>query len=160
MLYSQFIKVESCFLYVSTIINILAGNDYVSLFNLTCDAVNAIKKEDLVNYIENMKGKVVADKQIQNLCGEIAKLSENVRSIVSTSERIASELMVVRNVSNMLENRIVTLEKQLSKNEQYGRRNNIEISGDSSEIPDQYLEENIIKICKDLDINISHMDID
>ena len=49
---------------------------------------------------------------------------------------------------------------QLSKNEQYARRNNVEISGVSSGVPDQ--EENIIKICKDsdMDINISHMDIE
>ena len=36
----------------------MAGNDYDNLFNLTYDAINAIKKKDLVNYIEKMKGKV------------------------------------------------------------------------------------------------------
>ena len=59
----------------------------------------------------------------------------------------------------MLENRIVNLEKQISKNEKYGRRINIELSGITSQIPDHDLEENI-KICKDLDINISNMDIE
>ena len=53
----------------------------------------------------------------------------------------------------MLENTIVNLEKQLSKNEQYGCRNNEEISGITNQIPDHDLEENI-KICKDLDINM------
>ena len=66
---------------------------------------------------------------------------------------------VVKNVNSILENRVINLEKQLSKNEQYGRRNNVEISGISNQIPDQDLEENI-KICKDLDINISPMDIE
>ena len=32
----------------------------------------------------------------------------------------------------MLENRMINLEKQLSKNEQYGRRTNVEISGISN----------------------------
>ena len=59
----------------------------------------------------------------------------------------------------MLENRIVNLEKQISKNGKYGRRINIELSGITSQIPDHDLEENI-KICKDLDINISNMDIE
>ena len=59
----------------------------------------------------------------------------------------------------MLENTIVNLEKQLSKNEQYGCRNNEEISGITNQIPDHDLEENI-KICKDLDINMSNMDIE
>ena len=79
---------------------------------------------------------------------------------MSTNERLTSELTVVKNVSNILENRIVNLEKQLSKNEQYGRRNNVEISGISNDIPDQDLEENVVKICKDSDISISPMNIE
>ena len=38
----------------------MAGNDYVNLFFLTYDVINVIKKKDLVDYIEIMKGKVVA----------------------------------------------------------------------------------------------------
>ena len=89
-----------------------------------------------------MKGKVVGDNQIQNLCSEIANLSDNVKNLVSTNERPTSELTVVKNVNNILENRIVNLEK-LSKNEQHGRRNNVEISGISNQIPDQDLEEKL-----------------
>ena len=75
------------------------------------------------------------------------QISDNVKILVNTNERLTSELTVVKNVNNILENRIVNLEKQLSKNEQYGRRNNIEIPGISNQIPDQDLEENI-KIVK------------
>ena len=125
------------------IVNIMAGNGYVHLFDLIYDAINAIKKRDFVDYIEKMKGKVVVDKQIQNLCDETANLSENVKSLMRTNERLTSKLMVVKNVNNILENRIVNLEKQLSKNEQYGCWNNVKISGVSNEIPGQDLEENI-----------------
>ena len=138
----------------------MAGKDYVNLFDLTYDAINAIKKIDLVDYIEKMKSKVVADNQIQNLSNEIANLSDNVQSLVSTNEILTSELSIVKNVNNVLENRIVNLEKQLSKNKQYGRRNNFKISGISNQIPDQDLEENVVKICKDSDINISPIDIE
>ena len=54
-----------------------------------------------------MKGKEVADIQIQNLCNEIANLSDNVKSLVSTNKRLSSELTIVKNVSNVLENSIV-----------------------------------------------------
>ena len=138
----------------------MADKDYVNLFDLTYDAINAIKKKDLVEYIEKVKGKVVADNQIQNLCNKIANLSDNVESLVSTNERLNSELTIVKNVDNVLKNRIVNLEKELSKNEQYGRRNNVEISGIPNQISDQDLKENIVKICKDSDINISLMDIE
>ena len=95
----------------------MAGNDYVNLFDIF-DAINAIKKKDLVDYIEKIKGKAVVDKQVQKLCSKIANLSENVKSLVSTNERLTSELMVIKSVNNILENRIVNLEKQLSKNEE------------------------------------------
>ena len=136
----------------------MAGNDYVNLFDLTYDVIDAIKKKDLVDYIEKLKGKVVADNQIQNLCSEIANLSDNVKTLVSTNEKLTIELTVVKNVNNILENRIVNLEKQLSKNERYGGRYNVELSWISNQILD--LAENIIKICKDSDINISPMDIE
>ena len=84
-----------------------------------------------------MKGKVVADNQIQNLCNEIANLSDNVKSLLSTNARLTSELSIVKNLNNVVENRIVNLEKQLPKNEQYGRRNNVEVSGILNQIPDQ-----------------------
>ena len=60
-----------------------------------------------------MNGKVVADKKNS----KFTNLSENVESLVNTNERLTSELMVVKNVNNILENRIVNLEKQLSKSE-------------------------------------------
>ena len=41
--------------------------------------INAIKKKDLVDYIEKLKWKVVTGKQIQNLCSETFKLSENIK---------------------------------------------------------------------------------
>ena len=95
----------------------MASNYYVNLFYIF-DAINAMKKKDLVDYIEKIKGKVVVDKQVQNLCSKIANLSENVKSLVSTNERLISELMVIKSIKNILENGIVNLEKQLSKNEE------------------------------------------
>ena len=72
-------------------------------FHLTYDAINAIKKKDLVNYIGKMEGKVVADNQIQNLCSEIANLPDNVKSLVSTNEILISDLTIAKNVNNMSE---------------------------------------------------------
>ena len=87
----------------------MASNDYVDLFDLTYDAFNAIKKKDLIDYVEKMMDKVVTENQVQNLCSEIANLSVNVKSLVSTSERLTSEPTVIKNINNILENRIVNL---------------------------------------------------
>ena len=69
----------------------MAGKDYVNLFDLTYDTSNVIKKKDLVDYIEKIKGEVVTDNHIQNLCNEIANLSDKVKNLVSTNERFTSE---------------------------------------------------------------------
>ena len=45
--------------------------------------------------------------------------------------------MVVINGNNILENRMINLEKQLSKNDQHGCLNNVEMSEFSNEIGDQ-----------------------
>ena len=80
-------------------------------FYLNYDAINAIKKKGLAHYFEDMKGKVIPNKRIQNLCSEIANLSENVKNLVNTNEWFKSELMVVINVNNILGNGTVNLEK-------------------------------------------------
>ena len=36
-------------------VNIMAGNDYVNLFGLTYDAINAIKKKDLADFNEKWR---------------------------------------------------------------------------------------------------------
>ena len=98
-----------------------AGKDYANLFYLTYDAINAIKKKDLADYIEKMKGKVVADNQIQNLYNEVANLSANVKSLVSTNERLTSELSIIKNVNYFLENGIIL---EILKNN-YQKMNNL-----------------------------------
>ena len=80
-------------------------------FYLNYDAINAIKKKGFPHYFEDMKGKVIPNKRIQNVCSEISNLSENVKNLVNTNEWFKSELMVVINVNNILGNGTVNLEK-------------------------------------------------
>ena len=42
----------------------------------------------------------------------------------------------------------------------YNRRNNVEISGISNEVSDQNLEETVIGICKDSGIDVNSLDIE
>ena len=51
--------------------------------------------------------------------------------------------MVVSNTNTLLVTRVTELEKQQAKMEQYSRRNNVEMSGISDEVWDEYLEKNI-----------------
>ena len=77
----------------------MAENSFVNLFSLSYDAINGIKKKDLVDHIENLKGKVVVGNNIQRLFNQISKLSENVDRLVTANNKLNSELLSVRNVN-------------------------------------------------------------
>ena len=138
----------------------MAENNFVNLFSLSYDAINGMNKKDLVDHIENLKGKVVVGNDIQGLFNQISKLSENVDRLVTANEKLNSDLLIARNVNQNLQNRIINLEKQQSKSEQYNRRNNVEISGISNEVSDRNLEQTVIGICKDSGIEVNPLDIE
>ena len=86
---------------------------------LSYDAINGMKKKELVDHVENLKGKVVVGNDIQGLFNQISKLPENLDRLVTANEKLNGELLTVRNVNQNLQNRIVDLEKQQSKWEHY-----------------------------------------
>ena len=96
---------------------------------------------------------------IQGLFNQVFKLSENVDCLVTANDKLNSELLIARNINQNLQNRIINLEKQQSKSEQYNRRNNVKLSGISNEVSDQNLEETVIGICKDSRIDVNSLDI-
>ena len=108
--------------------------DNTNLFTLLESAINAIKKPELVQKIIALKEKVIVDSDISNLCSQILKLNDTISSLYSANEKIRCELAVVKIVNTKLEERIISLEKNLAKSEQYTRHNNIELSGIPSDI--------------------------
>ena len=137
----------------------MAEDNFVNLFSLSYDVINAMKKKDLVDHIENLKGTVVVGNDIQGLFNQISKFFENVDRLVTANEKMNSELLIVRNVNQNLQNRTINIEKQQSKSEQYNRRNNVEISGIFNEVSDQNFEQTVIEICKDFGIDVNPLDI-
>ena len=119
---------------------------------MSYDDINSMRKKDLVEQIEKMKGKVIFDSYVKDFCNQIEKVTESLNQVTAANEKITSELVIVKNVNVNLENQIVNLEKLKAKAEQYNRRNNVEISGISNEIPDDDLENHVIEICKNSNI--------
>ena len=77
-----------------------------------------MKKKDLVNHIENLKGKVTVNATIKKLCDEISQLSTLVNNLMTKNGKISSQLMVVSIVNTLLVACVTELEKQ-AKMEQY-----------------------------------------
>ena len=99
-----------------------------------------------------------ADKS--NRCSQISKLNDTISQLQSPNEKIRSELAVVKNVNTKLEERIISLEKNQAKSEQYSQRNNIELSGIPNDIPEDNLEKVLIDICHDSGLEIEPKDIE
>ena len=68
----------------------MAENSFENLFS------DRMKKKDLVDHIENLKGKVVVGDDIQGLFNQNSKLSENVDRLVTANDKLNSELLTVR----------------------------------------------------------------
>ena len=134
--------------------------DNTNLFTLAELAINSVKEPELVPKVITLKEKVIMDTDISNLCNQISKLNDTITQLHSTNEKIRSELAVVKNVNKKLEVRIINLEKNQAKSEQYNRRNNIELSGIPNDIPEDNLDKVLIDICHDSGLEIEPKDIE
>ena len=119
-------------------------NTSSNLFNLSDNAINALKKTDLVQQIINLRGKVIVDSDLRNLCDQISNLSETITKLATANQQINSELAIVKVVNSKLEKRVIDLEKNQAKSEQYSRRNSVEVSNIPNDIPDNQLEDKVI----------------
>ena len=107
---------------------IVMAKSTTNLFELSFNEINARKKQDLVSKIEKLKGKVVVDNNIKNLCDQVSLLSENLAKLMESNEKLSNQFKVVKKVNTLLEKRVIELEKSQAKAEQYSKRNNVEIS--------------------------------
>ena len=99
---------------------------------LTRAALEKLNKEELISLFAENDDKL--NSNMANLTNQLAEVNKIL-------ERMESQLEISKTINNTLENHITTLEKQCSRNEQYSRRECIDIVG----IPDSTNE---IKACE------------
>ena len=136
------------------------GKSSPNILNLSESALNSLKKIELVQKILDLKGKVVVDADLNKLCEKIESLTESMNQILTENKKLQSDTVIMKNVNQKLEEKIVYLEKNQVEGEQYSHINNIEISGIPNRIPDEDLENTIISICKDSGVEIDSRDIE
>ena len=136
------------------------GESSTSILNLPESALNSLKKSDLVRKILDLKGEVIVDTDLHKLSNQIHKLTEAIDQISLENRKLTSELVNTKNVNSRLEERIINLEKNQAKGEQYSRRNNVELSSIPNSICDEDLENTVINISKESRINMDARDIE
>ena len=122
--------------------------------------MNLLKKSDLIQKILHLKGKVVIVADLHKLCEKIERLTESMKQIVAENKKLQSDIAIVKNVNQKFKDKIVYLEKNPAKGEEYSRRSNAEISGIPNTIPDNNLQNTVISICRDTGVEIDPKDIE
>ena len=74
-----------------------------NLFELSFNAINAMKKKDLLSEIEKLKGKVIVDNNIKDICDQVSRLSENLAKLTESNEKLSSQFIAVKKVNTLLE---------------------------------------------------------
>ena len=82
----------------------------------------------------------------------------NLKDVIIKNLQVENERL--RKKVNVLENKVLTLESEHNSLEQYGRRNNIEITGIPDNVPDQILEEKVVDILNEISVDVSPKDIE
>ena len=70
------------------------------LFNLSDNAISALTKAGLVQQIVILRGRVIVDSDLRNLCEQISNLSESIAKLATGKQQIYSELAIVKVVNS------------------------------------------------------------
>ena len=90
----------------------------------------------------------------------LSNINKEVSELRSDFKKIESELSVSKNVNNKLHKRVVALERQCWGNNQYSRRECLEITGVPDSVINDDLEKTTIKIFDKLDVGIDPSNIE
>ena len=66
-----------------------------------------------------LKSRIIVDTDIRGLCDQIKDLAETVSRLLGKNDQLNSELVVCKNVSKHLEEKVAKLEKAQAMSKQY-----------------------------------------
>ena len=82
----------------------------------------------------------------------------NLKDVIIKNLQIENQRLQTR--VNDLENRVLSFEISGNHLEQYGRRNNLEITGISDDVSDENLEGKVIEVLNEIQVDVSRSDIE
>ena len=92
------------------------GESSTNILNLSESTLNSLKKSDLVQKILDLKGKAVVNADLHKLCEKIEKLTESMNQIMAENKKLQSDIAIVQNVNNKLEEKILKKIRQKGSN--------------------------------------------
>ena len=108
-------------------------------------SLSKLNKDDIVRIALDLQEK--QDTLLNKIHQDLSELRNNY-------SRLESELLISKTVTTRQKNQIINLERQCWSNEQYSRREYLEISGIPSNTENQNLEETVLNILEKIDVTI------
>jgi len=87
-------------------------------------------------------------------------LTLQLKDIDIKISKIHSDLEISKNVSNLLHNRVISLERKLADQAQYSRRECLEITGIPTSVTNTDLEDRILSIFDKINVEVSAKDVE
>ena len=91
---------------------------------------------------------------LDDLKKDISDLKCDLSWLKSEFSNLEADIQVSRNVTSKLSERLVTMERRCYANEQYSRRECLEISGIPASVADKDLESKVLDILEEIDVPI------
>ena len=110
-----------------------------------------LNKEDLVRITLDYQGKF--NSILDDLKKDISGLKSDLYGLKSDFSKLEADIQVTRNKNSKLSERLVTMERCYA-NEQYSRRECLEISGIPASVADKDLESKVLEILEEIDVPI------
>ena len=118
---------------------------------MSLNALKKLTKEELLNMVTDYQNKF--DNMLSNMNAEIISLRDRFT-------KMKSQLLVTRRVNDNLVKQNRILERKCAANEQYSRRECLEISGIPDSIPNNNLEETVLKIFNETGVTVNSRDVE
>ena len=122
---------------------------------------NARKRHEIVSESDSASNHEPLVKLEENIINCINNLKEEIINLEDlVIKQLQDENESLRPKCRTLENKVVTLEQNLNSLGQYGRRNNLVLSGIPESIPDHQLENMVSSILLDIGVSIQSEEIE
>ena len=105
-----------------------------------------LNKEDLVRMLLDYQGK------FNNILDE---LKNDLNELKTKFCKLESDLHISRNVNDKLSDKLIVLERKCHANEQYSRRECLEISGIPAEVGDKDIEKKVLEVLDAIGIPVN-----
>ena len=118
---------------------------------MSLNALKKLTKEELSNMVIDYQNKF--DNMLSNINAELTSLRDRFT-------KMESQLLVTRRVNDNLVKQNRILERKCAANEQCSRRECLEISGIPDSIPNNNLEETVLKIFNETGVTVNSRDVE